>query len=309
MRVCHVTSAVFDDPNLVSCAGLAPVVALGERAGLSVLVSSHLTLKGKTGVNADLKVGALVGAMVAGANSIAGTDLLRHGGMGRLFEGVRAPSTLGSFLRGFTFGHVRQLDAVAARHLAALATFSPLLAGGDRVAYVDIDDTVKATYGYAKQGAGYGYSGVKGLNALIATVSSPLAAPVIVASRLRKGSTNSARGAARLVTDALRTAKNAGAGGPAGTGLIVLRADSAFYGYEVLAAARRAGARFLRHRPRQPGRDPAIERIDQTAWTAIHYPKRSGTTKPSAWSATPRSPRCRTPRSPAAARASRSPAG
>ena len=272
MRGCHVTSAVFDDPNLVSCAGLAPVVALGERAGLSVLVSSHLMLPGKTGVNADLKVSALVGAMVAGANSIAGTDLLRHGGMGRLFEGVRAPSTLGSFLRGFTFGHVRQLDAVAARHLAALATFSPLLAGGDRVAYVDIDDTVKATYGYAKQGAGYGYSGVKGLNALIATVSSPLSAPVIVASRLRKGSTNSARGAARLVTDALRTAKNAGAGGPAGTGLIVLRADSAFYGSEVLAAARRAGARFSVTVRSSLAVTRAIANIDQTGWQPIHYP-------------------------------------
>ena len=275
MRDCHVTSAVFDDPNLVSCAGLAPVVALGERAGLSVLVSSHLMLQGKTGVNADLKVGALVGAMVAGANSIAGTDLLRHGGMGRLFEGVRAPSTLGSFLRGFTFGHVRQLDAVAARHLAALATISPVLAGCDWVAYVDIDDTVKATYGYAKQGAGYGYSGVKGLNALIAliaTVSSPLAAPVIVASRLRKGSTNSARGAARLVTDALRTAKNAGAGGPAGTGLIVLRADSAFYGYEVLAAARRAGARFSVTVRSSPAVTRAIANTDQTAWQPIHYP-------------------------------------
>ena len=263
---------MFDDPNLVSCAGLAPVVALGERAGLSVLVSSHLMLQGKTGVNADLKVSALVGAMVAGANSIAGTDLLRHGGMGRLFEGVRAPSTLGSFLRGFTFGHLRQLDAVAARHLAALATFSPLLAGGDRVAYVDIDDTVKATYGYAKQGAGYGYSGVKGLNALIATVSSPLSAPVIVASRLRKGSTNSARGAARLVTDALRTAKNAGAGGPAGTGLIVLRADSAFYGSEVLAAARRAGARFSVTVRSGLAVTRAIANIDQTGWQPIHYP-------------------------------------
>ena len=272
MRVCHVTSAVFDDPNLVSCAGLAPVVALGQQAGLAALVSSHLTLRADTGVNADLKVGALVGAMVAGVNSIAGTDLLRHGGMGRLFEGVRAPSTLGSFLRGFTFGHVRQLDAVAARHLAALATISPVLAGCDRVAYIDIDDTVKATYGYAKQGAGYGYSGVKGLNALIATVSSPLSAPVVVACRLRKGSTNSARGAARLVADALKTAKNAGAGGPAGTGLIVLRADSAFYGYEVLVAARRAGARFSVTVRSSPAVTRAIANIDQTGWQPIHYP-------------------------------------
>ena len=89
---------------------------------------------------------------------------------------------------------------------AELGRRSPLLAGGDQVAYVDVDDTVKATYGYAKQGAGYGYSGVKGLNALIATAWTPLSAPVICATRLRKGSTNSARGAARLVADALKAA-------------------------------------------------------------------------------------------------------
>src|SRR5664280_1064205 len=170
MQVCHVESAVFDDPNLVSCAGLGPVVALAEQCGLPQLVAAQLTLPAKAGVNAHLKV--------------------------------------------------------------------PALPGADRVAYVDIDDTVKATYGYAKQGAGYGYSGVKGLNALLATVSSPLAAPVIVATRLRKGSTNSARGAPRLVADALAAAKAAGAGGPHGDGLVVLRADSAFYSHDVVAAAR-----------------------------------------------------------------------
>jgi len=118
-------------------------------------------------------------------------------GMDRLFGGVRAPSTLGTFLRTFTFGHVRQLDSVASTMLAELAPRTPLLSGADQVAYVDVDDTVKATYGYAKQGAGYGYSGVKGLNALIATVSTPLSAPLICATRLRKGATNSARGASR----------------------------------------------------------------------------------------------------------------
>ena len=207
MRVCQIEAAVFDDPNLVGCAGLAPVVALAQRCDLAGLVEKHLTLAAAGGVNAHLKVPELVGAMVAGADTIAGTGLLRHGGMGRLFAGVRAPSTLGTFLRSFTFGHVRQLDAVAARLLAELAARSPLLAGADRVAYVDVDDRIKATYGYAKQGAGYGYSGVKGLNALIATISTPLAAPVIVAIRLRRGSANSARGAARLVADALRTAR------------------------------------------------------------------------------------------------------
>jgi len=272
MEVCHVESAVFDDPNLVSCAGLGPVVALAEQCGLPQLVAAQLTLPAKAGVNAHLKVPALVGAMVAGADSIADTDLLRHGGMDRLFGEVRAPSTLGTFLRAFTFGHVRQLDAVAGQLLAELSRRSPLLPGADRVAYVDIDDTVKATYGYAKQGAGYGYSGVKGLNALLATVSSPLAAPVIVATRLRKGSTNSARGAPRLVADALAAAKAAGAGGPHGDGLVVLRADSAFYGHDVVAAARRAGAHFSITARSSPAVSTAIASIRADAWTPIHYP-------------------------------------
>src|SRR5664280_1365132 len=102
----------------VSCAGLGPVVALAEQCGLSQLVAGQLTLPAKAGVNAHLKVPALVGAMVAGADSIADTDLLRHGGMDRLFGEIRAPSTLGTFLRAFTFGHVRQLDAVAGQLLA-----------------------------------------------------------------------------------------------------------------------------------------------------------------------------------------------
>src|SRR5665647_1755784 len=206
MRVSHsfpAISATFDDPNLVSCAGLAPTMALAQRAGLADLVADTLTLKAIGGVNAHLKVPALVAGMVAGADSIDDMDVLRHGGMGRLFTGVRAPSTLGTFLRTFTFGHVRQLDAVASRFLAALAKNAPLLPGANQGCYIDIDDTIKATHGYAKQGAGYGYSGVKGLNALLAIVSTPLSAPVVAATRLRRGGTNSARGAARIVADAL----------------------------------------------------------------------------------------------------------
>ena len=160
MRVSHsfpAISTVFDDPNLVSCAGLAPTMALAQRAGLADLVGRTLTLKAKGGANAHLKVPALVAGMVAGADSIDDMDLLRHGGMGRLFTGIRAPSTLGTFLRSFTFGHVRQLDAVASRFVIALAKNSPILAGAGQGCYVDIDDTIKATYGYAKQGAGHGY--------------------------------------------------------------------------------------------------------------------------------------------------------
>jgi hypothetical protein len=242
-------------------------MALAQRAGLTDLVSSTLTLKAVGGVNAHLKVPALVARMVAGADSIDDMDLLRHGGMDRLFTGVRAPSTLGTFLRSFTFGHVRQLDAVASRFLIALAKNSPILAGADQGAYVDIDDTIKATYGYAKQGAGHGYNKVKGLNALFAIVSTPISLPVVVATRLRRGPANSARGAARIVADALVTARACGGGG-----LLTVRADSAYYGHDVVAAARRGGARFSVTVRMNPTVVTAISQIEESAWVPIHYP-------------------------------------
>ena len=189
MRPSHGSSALsatFDDPNLVSAGGLAPVVALAQDCGLGDLVDQKLTLKAAGGVNAAIKVPALVAGMVAGADSIEDMDLLRHGGMDRLFAGIRAPSALGTFLRSFTFGHVRQLDGVAAALLTGLSAAAPLLAGADQVTHLDLDDTMRQTHGYAKQGVGYGYNKVKGLNALIATVSTPVAAPVIAASQLRK---------------------------------------------------------------------------------------------------------------------------
>ena len=259
-------SVKFDEVNLVSCAGLAPVMALADSCGLAELVKTTVTVPGSAGANAYLKVSALVAGMVAGADCIDDMDLLRHGGMDRLFGGIRAPSTLGTFLRAFTFGHVRQLDAVAATVLAGLAARSPLL-GGAAVTFIDVDDTVTQTYGYAKQGAGYGYSGIKGLNALLATVSTPSNAPVIVATRLRKGSANSARGAARMVADAVRTARRAGVGGR-----VVVRADSAYYNQQVVAAAPRAGAHFSVTARMTPAVTSAIATIDETAWTPIRYP-------------------------------------
>jgi hypothetical protein len=205
--------------------------------------------------------------MVAGADCISDMDLLRHGGMGRLFTDIRAPSTLGTFLRRVSFGHVRQLDAVAARFLARLAVATPILAGADQIAFVDIDDTVRATYGYAKQGAGRGYTGVKGLNALLVTISTPLSAPMIAATRLRKGATNSVRGAASLLADALATARRAG-----GTGLLIVRADSAYYCHDIIATARRAGARFSATARQTATVTRAISTIADQAWVPIRYP-------------------------------------
>jgi hypothetical protein len=271
MQLSHaapVRSAVFNDPNLMSCAGLVPVAALAERVGLGRLADQHLSVPGGAGRHAGAKVSSVVAGMVAGADSIADLDLLRHGGLGRLFTGVRAPSTLGVFLRAFRFGHVRQLDAVASRVVTGLAQRTPLLSGAAKLAYLDVDDTVKATYGYAKQGAGYGYTGVKGLNALLATLSTPASAPIVLAARLRKGSANSARGAARLVADAVVTARGCGA-----TGVLVLRADSAYYGRDVIAAARRHHASFSITARKDPAVSRAIASIGEESWTTIRYPQ------------------------------------
>jgi hypothetical protein len=265
MRVCHGVTAVFDDPNLVSCAGLAPVLELAERAGLHDIVEEHVRIDRRGGQNALVKVLSLVAGMVAGADSIDDMGLLRHGAMGRLFTGVRAPSTLGTFLRSFTFGHVRQLDAVASRLLINLARRAPLLAGASELAYVDVDDTVKPTFGYAKQGAGRGYTGVKGLNVLLATISTANSRPVIAAARLRKGSTISASGH-RFVADALITAKAAGA-----SGTLVLRADSAFFQSDVVAAVLRRKACFSITARLNPPVRKAIDTISADAWTTIKY--------------------------------------
>jgi hypothetical protein len=198
MQLSHtrrVASAIFDDPNLVSCAGLVPMIALAQQCDLPALADEHLSVPTDKGANAGAKVSALVAGMVAGADSIEDMALLRHGAMGSLFDRPYAPSTLGSFLRAFTFGHVRQLDAVATRLVTGLHDSTPLLAGIDGPVLVDIDDTILEVHGHAKQGSGYGYSGVRGCNALITTVTTGRAAPVIAGQRLRKGACGSARGA------------------------------------------------------------------------------------------------------------------
>ena len=274
MQLCHTpraTSAVFDDPNLVSSAGLVPVLTLARSAGLQELAQQHLSVPTDKGANAGLKVTSLVAGMVAGADSIDDMALLRHGGMGRMFADAYAPSTLGSFLRAFSFGHVRQLDAVASRFLTRLTAQAPLIARSSDIServMVDIDDTIIEVHGYSKQGSGYGYSGVRGLNALLATVSTKDSAPVVVAQRLRKGSCGSPRGAARLVADALKTTRKLTAGN---TMRPLVRADSAFYGYATAGAALRAGADVSVTVRMDPKVKAAIAAIDQDAWTPIEY--------------------------------------
>ena len=243
MRLLHSlakTRASFDDPNLVSHAGLVPVMALAQRAGLTDLAAEHVRPGGDCGVNAHLKVPCLVAGMAAGADSIDDMGVLRHGAMSTLFGGIRAPSTLGSHLRCYTWGNVSQLEKAGREFLAELARQAPLLPGAETLAFIDIDSMQKRVYGHKKQGAKFGHTKiqgksllVRGLNALAAVISTPLAAPLIAATRLRGGNAASARGAASLAAQAIGTARDCGC-----TGKIIVRMDSAYYNAAVIGAIR-----------------------------------------------------------------------
>ena len=265
-------AASFDEPNLIASAGLVPVMRLGRRAGLARLVARTVSVPGGAGCDAAAKVASIVAGMITGADSIDDLDVLREGAVHKLLPGVKAPSTLGTFLRAFTFGHVRQLDAVADRVLTELAGMVGLLPDAeaghrDAVCWLDADDTMRQTHGYRKQGVGYGYNKVKGLNALLATVSTDTTAPVIVAHRLRRGGVNSVRGAGKFLADAIAAARRTGI-----TGVICCRLDSAYYNHRVIAAITTASARFSVTARMDRAVQNAIAGIDQDAWISIKYP-------------------------------------
>ena len=263
-------SAIFDEPNLVSHAGLVPILRLAERAGLHDAADQHIRLPdtaGSAAANPGAKITSIVAGMLTGGDSIDDLDAIRHGALPTLFAGIRAPSTVGTFLRGFTLGNVRQLDAVARRTLIGLAAATPLLPGADSYALLDVDSTVNRVYGYAKQGAEYGYTRVRGLHPLLASVSTPLAAPVITATRLRKGSAGSGKGAATFLAEAITGARAAGA-----TATLVARMDSAFYSHAVIATCQRHDVRFSITVRMTPAIRAAIAAIDPDTWVAIRYP-------------------------------------
>jgi len=143
---------MFDEPNLVSAAGLVPIMELAEQTGLSWLIGKHVDLPStrvKSGaVNPVGKLTTIIGGMICGADSIDDVDVLRAGGTPRVFDEVYAPSTLGIFLREFTFGHANQLAAVAREHLAALAARTALLPGIEQRAFLDIDSLLRPVYGH-----------------------------------------------------------------------------------------------------------------------------------------------------------------
>src|SRR6267142_532370 len=281
VKVSHrfgVGSAVFDDDRLVSCAGLVPVMTLAEQTGLSRLIAEKVRIAepriASGAANPAPKLATVVAGMCAGADCIDDIDVVRSGGMNTLFDGVYAPSTVGTLLREFTFGHARQLESVVREHLVALCKRVDLLPGADARVFIDIDSLLRPVYGHAKHGASYGHTKIagkqilrKGLSPLAATISTAGAAPVIAGMRLRAGKTNSGKGAGRMVAQAIATARAAGA-----SGQILVRGDSAYGTRKVVAACLRAGAQFSLVMTRNPAVDRAIAAIDETAWTPVSYP-------------------------------------
>jgi hypothetical protein len=250
-------------------------MALAERAGLHALVRRHVQITAKTGVYPEVKVACLVAGMAAGADSIDGMDLLRHGAMPEAFGGVRAPSTLGSFLRSFTWGNVRQLEKAGRRCWRSWPARRRCCRVRRRWPSWTSTRCSGGVYGHHKQGAAFGHikiSGktvlVRGLNALAATICTPQAAPVLAGTRLRGGSANTARGAAGFTAEALGTARAAGC-----AGTIVARADSGLYCAAFTGACRRNGAYFSVTARMDPAVKRAIASIPGGAWTPIQYPR------------------------------------
>jgi hypothetical protein len=269
---------VFDDDHLVSCAGLVPVMALATQTGLPDLLADKVHIASSRirsgGANAAPKLATLIAGMCAGADCIDDVDVLRSGGMTTIFDGVYAPSTIGTLLREFTFGHARQLESVLTAHLAALCERVELLPGANEQVFIDIDSLLRPVYGHAKQGASYGHTKIagkqilrKGLSPLATTISTPGAAPVIAGMRLRAGKTNSGKGAGRMVAQAITAARTAGA-----CGQILVRGDSAYGNRSVVNACRRADARFSLVMTRNAAIERAIATIDEAAWTPVRYP-------------------------------------
>jgi hypothetical protein len=271
-------SAVFDDGNLVSCAGLVPVITLAEQTGLSRLLADKVRIKApriKSGAaNPAPKLATMVAGMCAGADCIDDIDVVRSGGMKTLFDAVYAPSTVGTLLREFTFRHARQLESVLREHLVALCGRVELLPGADRQVFIDIDSLLRPVYGHAKQGASYGHTKIagkqvlrKGLSPLATMISTAGAAPVIAGMRLRAGKTGSGKGAGPMVASAIGTARDLRA-----SEKILVRGDSAYGNRKVVRACVRHGAQFSLVMTRNAAVDRAINAIDETAWTPVFYP-------------------------------------
>lgn len=257
----------FDDERVVSDAGIALVATLAGRLGIERLIGQLVRLRRDRpgAANAGRKVMALIFAMLLGADSIDDCEVLRAGRTRRLLGGwLPAPSTLGTFLRAFTFGHVRQLDRVLAESLARAwrAGAGP---GSNRLV-VDVDSFIGEVHGYKKQGVGFGYTKQRGYHPLVASRADT---GEVLHVRLRKGQAASPRGVARFAEELIARVHRAGA-----TGEKLLRADSAFWNRKLIARLQNAGWAYSISVRLQFWVPEAISKIPESGWQPIEdYPE------------------------------------
>ena len=254
----------FDDDRLVANAGLLLPATLATHLGLKEIVETHLDLGQAAGrANVGDKLLTLVMSALAGGDCIDDAAALRAGGTaGVLGFAIKAASTLGTFLRSFRWGHVRQLDAVT-RHLLARA-WAAGAGPGSAPFTIDLDSTICETYGLAKEGAvHHGYTGVRGYHPLLAVAAGT---GDILAARLREGRANTVRGAAHFLTETIGRVRSAGA-----SGQLTMRADSGFYAHDVVGVCRKADVRFSITLRQHRSVRRLIEAIPEEAWTPIPY--------------------------------------
>ncbi|MDQ4131751.1 MAG: IS1380 family transposase [Actinomycetota bacterium] len=256
-------SVNFDDDKLLPNGGLAVTGLLAQKLGLAELVDAHVTLSGEGAGNSGAKALTVIGSALAGGDCIDDVDVLRAGAAPRLFDGVRAASTVGTWLRLFVWAAVRQLDRVT-RELLRRAWAAGLGPDLDADLTIDVDSTVCETYGLKKQGgAKFSYLGVRGYHPLIASLADT---GELLHTRLRGGNAASGRGAATFVAETIARVRHAGA-----RGVLTLRADSGFYAGAVVSACRRAGVAFSITARNNASIRRAIEAIGDDAWTPIPY--------------------------------------
>ena len=254
----------FDDDRLVADAGLLLPATLAHRLGLRELVEQYLHLSAAAGrANVGDKLLTLVMSALAGGECIDDANALRAGGTARVLGfRVKAASTLGTFLRSFSWGHVRQLDRVS-RELLARA-WAAGAGPGSAPLTIDLDSTICETYGLQKEGAlHHGYTGVRGYHPLLAVAAGT---GDVLLARLREGRANTARGAAHFLAETIGRVRYAGA-----TGQLTVRADSGFYAHAVVAVCRTMGVRFSITIRQHRSVRRLIEAIPADAWTPIPY--------------------------------------
>jgi hypothetical protein len=254
----------FDDDHLVTDAGLLLPATLAQHLGLRQLVAEHLDLGAKPGrANVGDKLLTLIFSALAGGDCIDDTDALRAGGTARVLGfTVKAASTLGTFLRSFRWGHVRQLDRVS-RELLVRAWAAGAGPGSEPLT-IDLDSTICETYGLKKEGAlHHGYTHVRGYHPLLAIAAGT---GDVLMARLREGRANTARGAAHFLRETIGRVRYAGA-----RGQLTVRADSGFYAHAVVAVCRATKVRFSITIRQSPATRRLIEAIPEAAWTPIPY--------------------------------------